>query len=90
MLKNAKEDFFDLVKSHPRTTKWITGSILALGVIGASVRQQHRDDIEDLKRVIQYNEYKELPPVVNTSPTSVVMADMYRQHLYNSFTSRNI
>jgi hypothetical protein len=48
-------------------------------------RQKHKDDIEDLKKVISYNEYKELPPVIPMSNSPTNLGYYYQQHMYNSY-----
>lgn len=88
-LKEVGRDLLDFVKQHPKITGASAGIIQQLAVIGTYQRQKYRRDIEDMQKVIQYNQYKELPPVISSQPYYMGMQNMYRQHLYNTFVARS-
>lgn len=88
-LKEVGRDLRDFVKQHPKITGASAGIIQQLAVIGTYQRQKYRRDIEDMQKVIQYNQYKELPPVISSQPYYMGMQNMYRQHLYNTFVARS-
>ncbi len=90
--KNVVGDWMDdakqLMIDHPRQTAGIQQQATAVSVVGMQQRQQYKDDINDYKQIIKYNQYKELPPIIPIKPSQVTLNGMYQQHMYNNYIYR--
>ena len=81
-------DVGSAMRAHPRQTAGIQQQAIAVSVVGMAQRQQYKDDINDYKKIIKYNEYKQLPPVIPIKPNQVTLNGMYQQHMYNNYIYR--
>ena len=90
--KNVVGDWMNdakqLMIDHPRQTAGIQQQATAVSVVGMQQRQQYKDDINDYKQIIKYNQYKELPPIIPIKPSQVTLNGMYQQHMYNNYIYR--
>ncbi len=82
------DDAKQLMIDHPRQTAGIQQQATAVSVVGMQQRQQYKDDINDYKQIIKYNQYKELPPIIPIKPSQVTLNGMYQQHMYNNYIYR--
>lgn len=83
-LEEAKEKLFKYVSEHKKGFGIAAGQIAQLSVTGYLIRQSQRDSIEDYQRILQYNEYKELPPVIDPVHNYMYLQHMYQQYMYSS------